>query len=530
MGKTNKSERMNYVKHTHGEMLFTDAVDYMQWVETLSDGRLFTVMGVGKPDGARNNTIVSQFLFGRISEDGGKTWGAPYFLFAWPNRKTAYCLQGWKSDREGRIHVFAAAITKYDVADMSRADLQGHIAYVRFDSFRGENPLYSEIPALSRYTGSLNNAIELESGRLVVPFSTYLGGKFVSNTIWSDDHGDNWYASNDVNLIDDETNCESGAVEPVVAEVESGTLVMIIRTVKNYFYYAISRDSGESWSVAMPTRIPSSNAPATLQKLPDGRIFIAWNDCLGHPMHSVHYSAARQCLHGALSDDGLRTLHGVRILAKKVKEDKDSVMNCYPTTSMANDGEILLKHIEVDGKDGSNWRAVAGYLVRLDPSFLMEPRVQDNWIEWVTSQPVSEDGIHFSETEENAAHAIGNFPYAEEGSLILKTTGEKANVKIMLADCYLDRSTFFQNSRTARYADFVGKPYIELHPARAGAWQIIWDKTMIRLYVDGALCEEIPKTIPGFNHVGILVDAGELHLTHFSSKAEKAYLQTGISY
>ena len=521
---------MNHIKHVHGEMLFTDAVDYMQWVETLPDGRLFTIMGVGKPDGARNNTTVSQFLFGRISEDGGKTWGVPYFLFAWPNRKTAYCLQGWKSDREGRIHVFAAAITKYDCADMSHADLQGHIAYVRFDSFRGENPIYSDVPALSRYTGSLNNAIELESGRLVVPFSTYLGGKFVSNTIWSDDHGDHWYASNDVNLIDDETNCESGAVEPVVAEVEAGTLVMIIRTVNNCFYYAISRDSGESWTAAMPTKIPSSNAPATLQKLPDGRIFISWNDCLGHPMHSVRYSAARQCLHGALSDDGLRTLHGVRVLAKKVIGDKDGVMNCYPTTSMANEKEILLKHIEVDGKDGSTWRAVSGYLVRLDPEFLMETEVRDNWEEWVTTLPVSEEGISLRATEENAAHAIGNFPYAEKGSLTLQTAGVEAKAKILLSNCYLDRATFLTNSRTAHYADLVGKPYIELHPANVGTWQITWDETVIRLYVNGALGEEVPKTIPGFNHVSVLVDAGELHLSHFSSKAEKASLQTGISY
>lgn len=28
----------------------------MQWVETLEDGRLFTIMSVGKPDGARNRT------------------------------------------------------------------------------------------------------------------------------------------------------------------------------------------------------------------------------------------------------------------------------------------------------------------------------------------------------------------------------------------------------------------------------------------------------------------------------------------
>ena len=141
----------------------------------------------------------------------------------------------------------------------------------------------------------------------------------------------------------------------------------------------------------------------------------------------------------------------------------------------------------------------------------MQAHVQANWMEWVTSQSVSEDGIRFSEIEENAAYAIGNFPYAEEGSIILQTKGEKANVKIMLANCYLDRSTFFQNSRTARYADFVGRPYIELHPAEAGAWQITWDKTMIRLYVNGALCEEISKTIPGFNHIGML-EIGRAHV------------------
>ena len=114
--------------------------------------------------------------------------------------------------------------------------------------------------------------------------------------------------------------------------------------------------------------------------------------------------------------------------------DKDGVMNCYPTTAMANDKEILLKYIEVDGKDGSTWRAVSGYLVRLDPSFLTETQVQDNWMEWVTAQPISEEGIRFCAAEENAAHAIGNFPYAEEGSLILQTSGAQANVKIMLSN------------------------------------------------------------------------------------------------
>lgn len=129
---------------------------------------------------------------------------------------TSYLLLGWKIDRDGRLHVFAEATT--DAPHDNPKKLEGHIAYVRFDSYRGENPLYSDITALYRYTGSLNNIIETEAGRLVVPFSTFLGDNFVSGTIWSDDHGVSWKASNDVSVSSEETSAESGAVEPVVAK------------------------------------------------------------------------------------------------------------------------------------------------------------------------------------------------------------------------------------------------------------------------------------------------------------------------
>ena len=326
-------------KHQHSTFLCTDALGNLQWVERLPDGRLFSLMEHGKPNGPRCAAPCSQYLFGRISADGGKTWGKPYLLYEWPDPDTAWCVQGWKSDRDGRIHIFASAITVYNY---QKNELEGHIAYIRFDSFRGENPLYSDIPTLYRYTGSLNNLIEAESGRLVVPFSTYMDGKFVSNTIFSDDCGVSWRASNDVVITDTETNCESGAVEPVIAEVKPGVLIMLIRTVLNRLWYAVSYDGGESWNAPKPTALPSSNAPATLQKLPDGRIFLAWNDCLGHPMGSVRYSSARQCLHAAISDDGLRTVHGARIIAKKVIGDRNDVHNAYPTTAMANEKEIQL--------------------------------------------------------------------------------------------------------------------------------------------------------------------------------------------
>ena len=65
---------MKECKHLHSTQLSTDSFTHMQWGEKLSDGRLFTLMAVGKPDGIYNAGPCSQFFFGRISEDDGKTW------------------------------------------------------------------------------------------------------------------------------------------------------------------------------------------------------------------------------------------------------------------------------------------------------------------------------------------------------------------------------------------------------------------------------------------------------------------------
>ena len=516
-------------KHQHCTFLCTDALTNLQWVERLPDGRLFSLMEHGKPNGPKCAAPSSQYLFGRISEDGGKTWGKPYLLYEWPDRNTAWCVQGWKSDCDGRIHVFASAITVYNY---QKNELDGHIAYVRFDSWRGENSFYSDIPSLYRYTGSLNNAIETESGRMVVPFSTYVDGKFVSNTIFSDDHGVSWHASNDVVITDTETNCESGAVEPVIAEVKTGVLTMLIRTVLDRLWYAVSYDNGESWSAPKPTKLPSSNAPATLQKLPGGRIFLAWNDCLGHPMANVRYSAARQCLHVAISDDGLRTVHGARIIAKKVIGDRNDVHNAYPTTAMANEKEILLKHFEVNGKLGTTWNAVQAYLTRLDPDFLNEADVCDNWEEWVSDLEKTERGIILRPTDDNIAHAIGNFPYGTKGSIEFTTSGEMPrNCRVLLSDCYLDRLNFMSNRRAGGYEEVIGTPYTELKPNSAGVWQIAWDESTVTLCINGAVVQKQSKHTDGFNHVTVVFDGeGTLALKKFSAHSDAMAWKTGIEY
>ncbi len=516
-------------KHQHCELLCSELSINMDWVERLPDGRLFTIVDHGKPANGRCTVPASQFLFGRISEDNGKTWGAPYFLYEWPDRNVAYMVQGWKSDSKGRIHVFAAAMTVFKPEEDL---LDGFVGYVRFDSYRGENPYYSDMPALSRYTGSLNNAIETKSGRLVVPFSTYVKPKFVSNAFYSDDHGTTWKASDDIIVMDTESYNESGALEPVVAEVKPGVLVMLIRTVLDRLWYSVSYDDGSTWSTAKPTKLPSSNSPALLQNMPDGRIFLAWNNCLGHPLVSIRYSAARQCLHGAISYDGLRTIRGARVLVKKEIGDRDNVHNAYATSSMYDEKNILFKHIEVQSKSGASWDFVQARLTLLNPDFLDEADVSDNWGEWVSDLDKTEKGIVMHPTDDNVAHAICNFPYGTKGSISLTTEGELPKTcRVLLSDCYVDRLTFMPNKRTPGYEEVVGEPYMALTPTEAGTWEISWDESNVTLTVNGAVVETLPKRTVGFNHVSVVFDGeGELALTKFSAHSDEMAWDTGIEY
>jgi hypothetical protein len=436
-------------------------------------------------------------------------------------------------DSQGHLHVFALRITH---TDWRTSRFEGGIGYVRFDSHRGENPTYSEMPCLPRYTGSLNNCLETTNGRLVIPFSTINGqkdSKFVSSVIYSDDYGLTWAASNDIAIVSDESHIESGAVEPIVMEMEENKLVMLIRTVLGVFWYSVSHDNGQTWSQAKPTKITASNAPGSFIRLPDGRLFLAWNNVMGHPMQGIRYSFARQCLHGAISDDNLRTLQGARILLKKTPEDTNILHNAYPYTVLVNDKEIIMRNFEVEGKGNSKWGLEQVYLTKINPDFLTETEVCDNWAEWVCDIPVEADGVTLRLTTDSTAYATTSFPYGTSGKLLLNVEGElPQDCRILLSDCYLDRLNFMLNSRPNTYDSSIDTLYHTLTPTETGTWEVSWADGSITLSVNGKPIETIPmKASAGLNHVAVLFkEEGELRITHFAAKAEDNRWDTGIEY
>ncbi len=527
---------MDNNRFLHCEYLYTDTVPNMNDVRRLKDGRLFTVGLIGKvTQGGKYSTSPSdQFLMGRVSSDEGKSWQLS-FIKQLPETTALTLVGDFLIDRDGRIHIFFVHIYSMDPAFRNSRAYSGDITYARLDDEYANGFLYKKIDALDRYTGSMNCVLQLESGRIIAPFSTIsyaAGSAFVSSVVYSDNGGDTWYASNDVSVVSNEASIESGAVEPIVVPVTDGVLVMLIRTVLNCLYYAVSYDEGATWTQAKPTRIPSSNAPGGVVRLDNGQILLCWNDALGYPMTDIRYSAARQCLHAAVSDDGLKTLRGARIIMRKRKGDPDNVFNCYPFCTKASSTEAFVRPFSVQDREGTMWVQPQAHLLKLHPNDLLDDEMHDSFGDWITECEWDERGIRMTGDAHGIAYACVNFPYAQEGRITLHTEGSlPENTRILLSDCYLDRATFQSIEK-----DNARKPYVidlfrALTPECGGTWNIEWTKDTITLRTEGGT-QTVPANGRGFNHLSVLFEGADarLDITAFDMHRIGGDMETGIEY
>jgi hypothetical protein len=222
------------------------------------------------------------------------------------------------------------------------------------------------------YTGSLNSALVLDNGRILVALS-YLdeqrtNGKFVSMTVCSDDDGQTWGRSNDCPVSSGGEYLESGACEPVVVQFRSGVVWMVIRTQTGYFWESFSND-GMVWTPPRCTRIVSSNAPAGVLRLMDDRIVLFWNNLYGEPFHDG-ISYARQYLHGAVSEDEGQTWSPPRVIAHRAPDEQPNTQTTYPFLCQAPDGAVVLVYYRVGSRPGRGWNQPIRELVRVYPEWL----------------------------------------------------------------------------------------------------------------------------------------------------------------
>ncbi len=199
---------------------------------------------------------------------------------------------------------------------------------------------------LDGYNANFFGFITTAKGRLVVVAEHLVAnpGRWVACSFVSDDAGRSWRRGNFIDLGGH--GHHDGALEPTVAELSDGRLLMLIRTNLGVFWQAFSEDGGRYWRTIGPSRIDASTSPGQLLRLRSGRLILVWNR--RHPEHAEwplsrpneQYSEDpaswyREELSIAVSDDDARTWSRSIILARLTEGQLS-----YPQVLERRDGEL----------------------------------------------------------------------------------------------------------------------------------------------------------------------------------------------
>jgi len=219
--------------------------------------------------------------------------------------------------------------------------------------------------------------LKLSDGRILCSYG-YRRDPMGVRAVLSDDGGRSWRLS-PARLT---SPCRSGyigsnygATEPVAVQLRDGRVWMLIRTQTGFLYESFSPD-GVEWSAAKPTRFRSSNSPANLLRLPDGRLVVFWNNCEnpsrvdGEPVYTT-----RDALHVAISGDEGRTWKGYREAFRDPNRNRPPPRRgdrgtAYPFSTATRDGQVILATGQGQGRIA---------LVRIDPEWIGATTREDDF-------------------------------------------------------------------------------------------------------------------------------------------------------
>jgi sialidase-1 len=239
----------------------------------LRDGSL--LFATGNP----RNEIQQSGIIGRISPDGGRTWGEPFSMQR--NFSRYGTLQpSLLRLKDNRILFGYNTLNNYQGKDFRLYD--GHF-YVRYSS--DEARTWSDPFCATLYPGyhtvNPDRVIQLASGRIVVPcdWSREMqnwssGGGEVGHDVclcyYSDD-GYTWVRSR--NFVDSGKTTE----EPSIVALKDGRLLMVFRNRMGYVGKAYSPDQGDSWSEPGFYELPSPLSPQHITRIPKtGDLLLLW--------------------------------------------------------------------------------------------------------------------------------------------------------------------------------------------------------------------------------------------------------------
>ena len=421
------------------------------------------------PDGGLLGAYVSndahrQHVMALRSSDGGSSWSDPEALFPLDDEAGRWAGCEVLVDRRGEIHLFLLNDAYTGVIDDPSGEGEidrSALAARRLDIWhaRGRPGRWQPPRRIwEGYTGALNSVIQMDSGRILLPFSRLTGrtwarrgtgldafwyvGQFSSTLVYSDDSGETWLPSPAELNVHTPSIGLYGGCEPVVIQLADGRVWMLIRTQLGRFYESFSTD-GIAWTPPRPSALLSSDSPAGLVRLPDGRLVLLWNKCLRFP----YAHGGRHVLHAAISEDEGRSWIGHREVVRdplnhQPPPPRGDHGTAYPFPTALPDGRVIM----TTGQGAGRVQVVV-----LEPDWLYETRQEDRFACGLPSW--SHFGCRGVETRQHPtgqesvlslrrvdpewpAAAVWNFPHGTRGRVVLDLLVEPgaAGVHLLLMD------------------------------------------------------------------------------------------------
>lgn len=251
-------------------------------------------------------------LSGKISTDGGKTWGVKYTLVENDGGQNVMEVNFLRSE-EGQIHLL------YCQKNSESEDCRVMLRTSADEGKTWSNAL--QISPAGKYTGLTNGrAIRLKSGRILL--EAWEGND--AFCYLSDDDGATWRESQRVRPGD-------GCWEPAAIELKDGRVLMMMRTGLGGQYQSFSDDGGETWTTPSPSALVGSAAPVCLTRIPTtGDLLAVWNHNPG--------TDRRNPLTSAISRDEGKTWEHYR----DIEANPDGAW-AYPAITWV-DGDALLTY------------------------------------------------------------------------------------------------------------------------------------------------------------------------------------------
>ncbi len=279
-------------------------------------------------------------IVGRISTDGGRTWGQQRTL----------------QENIGKQNVMSVTLRRmppgddnsplgmYFLIKNSQTDLDLALRVSQDDGKTfGEPLIITKEPGY--HIMNNDRVTQLSSGRLICPVSTTPdifakgGGHLICVCHYSDDGGKTWKQSAD--SVDQPGR---GAMEPEVVELADGKLLMIIRTQHGHIATSTSTDGGDHWSAPSKLPVEAPESPATIRTIPStGDLLLVWNKTF---VPGTGHGGKRTPLTAAISADEGKTWQHVRQL--EVNPDDGFAY----TSILFHKDRVLLSYYIHDSKSG----------------------------------------------------------------------------------------------------------------------------------------------------------------------------------